>query len=310
MRGCKWTERGLVDFAARSVLVVLAASCALGADLPDRIERSDGHTHHQPSVLPASPARVIWTADDLPAIALNHARRFGHRFTSWYLRTPPADRVTWGGMMACAGLGLGVLLERLARLRRGKIVPPEFTARFLDRLHEGKLDCGKALDHCELNPSPAARVALAAVRRWDRPAADQERAVGLAHRVETERLRRNVGTLRRIAVLAPLLGLLGTLFACRTCAGRRSRRTVACVGSTRGGGADSTFDGNHHRHTGLGRLRRLAHSHRETGWSARSSGRGDHRCHRADRTDFVTRHHTLTHAGANPDSPSGIAAQG
>jgi biopolymer transport protein ExbB len=110
-------------------------------------------------------------------------------------------------------LGLGVLAERLVRLRSGKIVPAEFTARFLDRLHEGKLDCGKALDHCELNPSPAARVALAAVRRWDRPPADQERAVGMAHRVESERLRRNVGTLRRIAVMAPLLGLLGTLFA-------------------------------------------------------------------------------------------------
>ena len=64
-----------------------------------------------------------------------------------------------------------------------------------------------------MNPSPAASVALAAVRRWGRPPGDLERAVALAHRVETERLRRNVGTLRRIAVLAPLLGLLGTLFA-------------------------------------------------------------------------------------------------
>ena len=70
-----------------------------------------------------------------------------------------------------------------------------------------------ALDHCEMNPSPAARVALAAIRRWDRPSSDQERAVALAHRVESERLRRNVGTLRRIAFLAPLVGLLGTLFS-------------------------------------------------------------------------------------------------
>ena len=115
-------------------------------------------------------------------------------------------------MTACAGLGLLVLLEALAVLRRRKIVPASFTARFLDRLHDGKLDCGQALDHCELNPSPAARVALAAVRRWGRPASDLERR-SLAHRVETERLRRNVGTLRRIAAPAPLLGLLGTLFA-------------------------------------------------------------------------------------------------
>ena len=144
---------------------------------------------------------------------IDQARRIGRRLAAWYVHTPPADRVTWGGMTACAGLGLGVLLERLARLRKHRIIPPEFTARFLDRLHEGKLDCGEALDHCERNPSPAARVALAAVRRWGRPAADLERAVALAHRVESERLRRNVGTLRRIAVLTPLLGLLGTLFA-------------------------------------------------------------------------------------------------
>jgi biopolymer transport protein ExbB len=85
--------------------------------------------------------------------------------------------------------------------------------RFRERLQDGKLDRGKALDLCELNPSPASRVALAAVKRWGRPAADLERAVALASKVETDRLRRNVGTLRRVAALAPLLGLLGSLIA-------------------------------------------------------------------------------------------------
>jgi biopolymer transport protein ExbB len=129
----------------------------------------------------------------------------------WYQQTPPADRVCWGGLIACSGLGLGVFLERIVRLRRRRIIPANFTARFLDRLYEGKLDGGKALDYCEMNPSPAARIALAAVRRWGRPAVDLERAVALAHKVESELLRRNVGTLRRIAALAPLLGLLATL---------------------------------------------------------------------------------------------------
>jgi biopolymer transport protein ExbB len=213
MRRCKWTDRDRIKFATRVLGVALTVSCTVGADLPHPIDRNDSHSHHRPGVESGLADRAISTAEDVLEIALVHARRIGHRLAAWYRHTAPADRVTWGGMVACAGLGLGVLLERSVRLRKGKIVPPEFTARFLDRLHEGKLDCGKALDHCELNPSPAARVALAAVRRWDRPAADQERAVGLAHRVESERLRRNVGTLRRIAVLAPLLGLLGTLFA-------------------------------------------------------------------------------------------------
>jgi biopolymer transport protein ExbB len=140
-------------------------------------------------------------------------RRLGLWLMAWYVRTPPPERVTWGGLSACGGLGVVVLIERMLRLRQRRVVPPAFTAQFVDHLHEGKLDGGQALDHCERNPSPAARVALAAVRRWGRPAGDLERAVAMAHRVETERLRRNVGTLRRVAALSALLGVLGTLFA-------------------------------------------------------------------------------------------------
>ncbi len=140
-------------------------------------------------------------------------RRMGLWLMAWYVRTPPPERVTWGGLSACGGLGVVVLIERMLRLRQRRVVPPAFTAQFVDHLHEGKLDCGQALEHCERNPSPAAGVALAAVRRWGRPAGDLERAVAMAHRVETERLRRNVGTLRRVAALSALLGVLGTLFA-------------------------------------------------------------------------------------------------
>jgi biopolymer transport protein ExbB len=141
------------------------------------------------------------------------ARRLAGKASAWYETTPPADRLIWGGLVAAAGLGLGVVVERMLWLRRKGIVPEEFSTRFLERLQDGKLDRGKALDFCELNPSPASRVALAAVRRWGRPVIDLERAVGLCLRVETDRLWRNVGTMRRVAALTPLIGLLGTLIA-------------------------------------------------------------------------------------------------
>ncbi len=112
------------------------------------------------------------------------AKRLARQGMEWYRRTPPADRVAWGGLTAAAALGLGVILERTARLRRRGVVPREFVVRFVGRLQEGKLDRGKALDYCELNPSPAARVSLGAIRRWDRPVADQERAVAMTCRVE------------------------------------------------------------------------------------------------------------------------------
>lgn len=136
----------------------------------------------------------------------------GEQARAWFLRTPPAERVTWGGLAASAALGLGVLVERSFRLRHRKVLPRAFAERFLDRLRDGKLDRGKAADFCELNPSPAARIAHVAVRRWGRPPAELERAVAMARQVEGDRLRRHVGTLRRISALSPLLGLLGTLF--------------------------------------------------------------------------------------------------
>lgn len=154
--------------------------------------------------------RGVSAAREMAAVGM---RRLGSWLLAWYARTPPAERVTWGGLVACGGLGLVVLVERCWRLRARRVVPPAFTARFVDHLHDGRLDGGQALDHCERHPSPAARVALAAVRRWGRPAGDLERAVAMAHRVEIEGLRRNVATLRRVAALSAMLGILGTLFA-------------------------------------------------------------------------------------------------
>ncbi len=144
---------------------------------------------------------------------LKRGEQLALRGVEWYRQTPPVDRVTWGGLGACGVLAVLVLFERSWSLRRRRVTPGGFLKRFRERLQDGKLDRGKALDLCELNPSPAARVALAAVKRWGRPVADIERAVALASKVETDQLRRNVGTLRRIAAMSPLLGLLGTLIA-------------------------------------------------------------------------------------------------
>ena len=144
---------------------------------------------------------------------LRQAERVGTRVVAWYWATPPAERIPTGGLVACGLFGLFTMLERMARLRRRRILPNDFMKRFKDRMEDVKLERGKILDLCELNPSPASRVALAAVKRWGRPTIDLERAVTLAGRVEADRLRRNVGTLRRIAAMAPLLGLLGSLLA-------------------------------------------------------------------------------------------------
>jgi biopolymer transport protein ExbB len=209
MRGCKWTGHAIFPSITGGVLLLFLACFAWAGDGPSRIDRTPVQGDSDVSIKTSGNSQ---RGVDL-VFLIERSRQSGRWLIAWYVRTPPPDRVIWGGLTACAGLALCVLLERVFRLRPRRIVPADFTACFLDRLYEGKLDCGEALDHCERNPSPAARVALAAVRRWGRPSADLERAVALAHKVETERLRRNVGTLRRVAALATLLGLLGVLFA-------------------------------------------------------------------------------------------------
>src|SRR5438309_3697654 len=56
-----------------------------------------------------------------------------YRARHWYQSTAPMDRMIWGGLAACAGLGLGVVTERLTHLRRRRIFPPGFAERLLGR---------------------------------------------------------------------------------------------------------------------------------------------------------------------------------
>ena len=94
---CKSTDGAFLDFAARALLVVLAVGCASGADLADQIDHADEHTHHALDAEPAFTDRVSSVAAGLWHVAADQARRAGRRLLGWYVHTPPADRVTWGG---------------------------------------------------------------------------------------------------------------------------------------------------------------------------------------------------------------------
>ena len=115
--------------------------------------------------------------------------------------------------MACGGLGLVVLMERMSGSASAGSCRRRSPRSSWITCTRGSWTAARPWTTASGTPVRRRRVALAAVRRWGRPAADLERAVAMAHRVETERLRRNVGTLRRVAALSALLGVLGTLFA-------------------------------------------------------------------------------------------------
>ncbi len=64
----------------------------------------------------------------------------------------------------CSIVTLGFGLERVVALRRGRVIPKDFVARFHERLAGGKLDRDRALELCKANESAMARVFSHVVR--------------------------------------------------------------------------------------------------------------------------------------------------
>jgi biopolymer transport protein ExbB len=122
-----------------------------------------------------------------------------------------------GGILMVPLLGCSFALavfgiERLVSLRTGRVVPRLFASRFIEQLQSRQLTRGEAIDACEENGSPAAKVFAAAVRRWGRPAVEIEQAAIDACEREVNHLRRYRRVFNGVATVGPLLGLLGTVF--------------------------------------------------------------------------------------------------
>jgi biopolymer transport protein ExbB len=114
-------------------------------------------------------------------------------------------------ILLCSFLLVAFLLERTVSLRRRRVIPKPFVTRFLQQLREGQLDRQQALDLCEENGSPVARVFAGAVRKWGRPGVEVEQGVIDAGERVTNGLRRYLRVFYGVATVGPLLGLMGTV---------------------------------------------------------------------------------------------------
>jgi biopolymer transport protein ExbB len=103
-------------------------------------------------------------------------------------------------------------IERAVNLRTNHVVPKLFVDRFVSQLQARALSRTAALEACDENGSPAARVFAAAIRRWGRPAVEIEQAAIDACERELNHLRRYRRVFNGVATISPLLGLLGTVF--------------------------------------------------------------------------------------------------
>lgn len=117
--------------------------------------------------------------------------------------------------MAILGLvsliGLAVILERAWSLRWNKVTPP----RLLDALEKYRTadQFSKLREYCvQYDDSPLGRLLLTALDHLDQPREDAVNSVEVRARQEIIGLERGLVVLEIVVGVAPLLGLLGTIY--------------------------------------------------------------------------------------------------
>jgi biopolymer transport protein ExbB len=112
----------------------------------------------------------------------------------------------------CSLVALTVIIERLVSLRRRRVIPPGFLPEVKKALDEGGNGRTEALESCRRNGSPIANIFAAGIKRLDDSLEQLETRIQEAGQRETLKLRKYSRVLVVIASIAPLMGLLGTIF--------------------------------------------------------------------------------------------------
>ena len=111
----------------------------------------------------------------------------------------------------CSVLALAIALERFISLNRDKVLPSDFVSGIKTAL-VGEKGIDDALGFCEQRPSPISNVFKAGISRIRHGAESIEKAIEDAGAREVDKLKRSLKPLSVIATVAPLLGLLGTVY--------------------------------------------------------------------------------------------------
>ncbi len=110
----------------------------------------------------------------------------------------------------CSVVALAYVVERAMRLRTGELGSARLGQEIVARLESGGPE--QALELCDSRREALPRVLGVALRRWSSPLLEREKAAEDAGFREIKRLSHNLRPLVVVAMIAPLLGLLGTVF--------------------------------------------------------------------------------------------------
>ena len=110
----------------------------------------------------------------------------------------------------CSVISIAYIVERSIRLREGELGSKRFGRSILDTLASNGR--AQALETCHSGAKPLGRILGAGLERESAPFVELEKAVEDAGAREVKRLNQNLKPLVVVALIAPLLGLLGTVW--------------------------------------------------------------------------------------------------
>ena len=113
-------------------------------------------------------------------------------------------------ILFCSFVLVAFALERLVNLRKSRIIPPGLASSLNGSLASTTLD--QVTHECKLYPSCLSRIVMAGLERSGFALAEMERVADEQSRRELYGLRRNIRPLGIVATVAPMLGLLGTVY--------------------------------------------------------------------------------------------------
>jgi len=124
------------------------------------------------------------------------------------------ESLTQGGpivlvLLFCSILGVALIIERFIYLRPQRIIPIDLLQQIELHVKEGNLP--EALSWARQSESPMMKVAEIALINADKPKEDLKIIMEDAGRLEVPRLEHYLSGIHTIAVVSPLLGLLGTV---------------------------------------------------------------------------------------------------
>lgn len=112
-------------------------------------------------------------------------------------------------ILLCSLFALTIAIEKFIHFAMISTDIQKFKTTLFDHVKQNRIT--EAIDYCDSNPSPVAKVLKAGIVKFGCPREEIKEALEDASLFEIPRLERRLSALATIANIAPLLGLLGTV---------------------------------------------------------------------------------------------------